>query len=94
MIDFRHDAIVDINTFNTCVRTLTPQSRNWVETHVTVGQVDTWVDGILEIALPVSNDLIRDMLKANLRVVPSGGRMIMNCAQLVVDTPAICVSPN
>lgn len=86
MVSPQHDAIIDITPFNTFVRTLTPQARHWIESHVMLGQACTWVDGILEVSLVDSVDLITAMLTANLKVVQAGGRMTVSCAHLATGS--------
>ena len=90
----QHDAIINLTPFNACIRTLTPRARSWIESHVALGDVGTWSDGILEIPLPVSSDLIGAMLRANLKVVQASGRMMMSRTEIAFDPHVRCISPH
>ena len=90
----QHDAIIEMTPFNMCVRTLTPQARRWIEAHVTLDQVCTWGEGILEVPLAVSSDLMTAMLTANLKVVPASGRMMVSRAHIVDEPLELSISPH
>jgi hypothetical protein len=90
----QHDAIINLTPFNACIRTLTPQARNWIESHVTLGDVETWADGILEIPLPVSSDLIGAMLRADLKVAQASGRMMISRPKIALDPHVRRISSN
>ncbi|HEY7712501.1 MAG TPA: hypothetical protein VIG57_20995 [Candidatus Entotheonella sp.] len=90
----QHDAVIHLTPFNACIRTLTPQARNWIESHVTLGDVRTWADGILEIPLPLSSDLIGAMLRADLKVMQASGRMMMSRTEIAFDPHVRRISPH
>ncbi|MDH3598906.1 MAG: hypothetical protein OEU26_04605 [Candidatus Tectomicrobia bacterium] len=90
----QHDAIINLTPFNVCIRTLTPQARHWIESHVTLGDVGTWADGILEIPLPASGDLIGAMLRTDLKVVQASGRMMMSRTEIALDPHVRRISPH
>lgn len=90
----QHDAVIHLTPFNACIRTLTPQARNWIESHVTLGDVGTWADGILEISLPLSSDLIGAMLRADLKVMQASGRMMMSRTEIAFDPHVRRISPH
>jgi hypothetical protein len=90
----QHDAIIHLTPFNACIQTLTPQARNWIESHVTLGDVGIWAEGILEVPLPASGDLIGAMLRADLKMVQASGRMMISRSEIALE-PHIChISPH
>jgi hypothetical protein len=85
----QQDAIIHFTPCNASLRTLTPQARSWIEAHVTLGEVDTWVDGVLEVPLSAGGDLLGAMLRAGLKVMQASGRMMMSRTAIALD-PHVC----
>ncbi len=94
MARLQYDAIVDIAHSYARVRTLTPHTHCWVETHVTLAQIRLWANGILEVPPHVIGDLLIAMLTAGFKLIPAGGRMIMSPAQVTAGRLDPCVSPH
>ena len=88
------DALVDIAPCCARMWTLTPQAHLWVETHVTVQQVRTWSEGILEVAPYDLTDLLTGMLRAGLYITPVGGWIIKGPSHLQKDVHLAPVSSN
>jgi hypothetical protein len=88
------DALVDIAPCCARVWTLTPQAHLWVETHVTVQQVRTWSEGILEVASYDITDLLMGMLRAGLYITPMGGWISKSTSRLQKNVHMAHVSTN
>jgi hypothetical protein len=76
MDDQEHDAIIEIDRTLARVRALSHQSRLWIETHVTLEQVQTWTGSVLEIAPHYVGDLIAGMHADGLQVATIRGQLI------------------
>lgn len=94
MAHHKYDALVEIASFYARVETLTPQAQHWVEAHVTLAQVQTWVEGTLEVAPRDISELVTGMLRAGLKISPVGGRMITHRSHFPVDLLVAHVSSN
>ncbi len=64
-----YDAVVEHGLFSARLRALTPEARDWIETHVTLRQVRTWSNGVLEVAAHDLEPLVTGMLADGLQVV-------------------------
>ena len=78
MVDQEHDVIVEIDRTIARVRALSLQARAWIETHVTLDQVQTWTGSVLEVAPHYIGDLIAGMLADGLQVATTHGQLIGN----------------
>lgn len=71
-----HDAIVEIHNSLARIQPLSRAARDWIETHVTLEQVQTWTGSLLEVAPHYIGDLIAGMLADGLKVATTRGQMI------------------
>jgi hypothetical protein len=76
MPEQEHDAIVEIHRDIARVHTLSTPARQWIESHVTLEQVDTWTGSLLEVAPHYIGDLIAGMLADGLKVATTHGNII------------------
>lgn len=88
------DALVDIAPCCARMWTLTPQAYLWVETHVTVHQIRTWSEGILEVAPYDITDLLTGMLRAGLYITPVDGWISKGPSHVQKDVHLAPVSTN
>ena len=66
MDDQDYDALIEIAPTYARIQILSHAAREWIETHVTLGQVHLWDGSILEIAPCHIGALITDMLESGL----------------------------
>jgi hypothetical protein len=78
MYDQNHDAVVEIDSALARVRVLSPQARDWIETHVTLEQVQTWTGSVLEVTPHYIGDLITGMLADGLKISTVCGQLMEN----------------
>ena len=76
MHDQDHDASIEITSAVARIQALSRQAQDWIETHVTLDQVQTWTGSILEVAPHYIGDLIAGMLADGLKIVTVQGRTI------------------
>ena len=76
MYDQEHDAIVEVSSEAARVRALSAKARHWIETHVTLEQVDLWTGHMLQVAPHYIGDLIAGMLADGLKVSSVRGSTI------------------
>jgi hypothetical protein len=88
------DALIEISPLYTRILTLTPRAHHWVEMHVTLAQVQTWTEGVLEVAPCDITDLLTDMLRAGLRLAPVCGRMNIRRSHVTQNALVGCLSAN
>jgi len=88
------DALIEISPVCTRIITLTPRAHHWVEMHVTLTQVQTWTEGVLEVAPLDITDLLTGMLRAGLRLAPVCGRMAIRHTHLTQNALVGCFSTN
>ena len=81
MYDQEHDAIVEISQEVARVQALSAKTQKWIETHVTLEQVDAWNNNTLEVAPHYIGDLIARMLADGLKVASIRGNMIEHRGQ-------------
>jgi hypothetical protein len=81
MYDQEHDAIVEISQDVARVRALSAKAQKWIETHVTLEQVESWSDNTLAVAPHYIGDLIAGMLADGLKVASIRGSMIEHRGQ-------------
>jgi hypothetical protein len=77
----QHDAIIELDNFLARLRPLSWAARDWIETHVTLDQVQTWTGSMLEVAAYYIGDLVTGMLDDGLKVVTVRGRVIEQRSQ-------------
>ena len=88
------DALIESSPLYTRILTLTPRAHHWVEMHVTLAQVQTWSEGVLEVAPLDLTDLLTGMLRAGLSLAPVCGRMNIRRAHLTQNVLVGCLSAN
>jgi hypothetical protein len=71
-----YDAIVEIHSTLARVKPLSHEARDWIETHVTLEQVQTWNGSLLEVTPHYIGDLIAGMLADGLKVASAHGQII------------------
>jgi hypothetical protein len=76
MHDQEHDAIVEVSSEAARVQALSAKARQWIETHVTLEQVDRWNGHMLQVAPHYIGDLIAGMLADGLKVSTVRGSTI------------------
>jgi hypothetical protein len=77
----QYDAIIELDNFLARLRPLSWATRAWLETHVTLEQVQTWTGSVLEVAAYHIGDLVTDMLDDGLQVATVRGRVIEQRSQ-------------
>jgi hypothetical protein len=77
-----HDAIVEIHSTLARIQPLSGAARDWIETHVTLEQVQTWTGSLLEVTPHYVGDLIAGMLADGLKVATTRGQIIEDRGQI------------
>ena len=91
MYDQEHDAVVEIRQQVARIRALSAKAHKWIETHVTLEQVDAWSNNTLEVAPHYIGDLIAGMLADGLKVASIRGSLIEHrgqCSSVLFMTQA------
>jgi hypothetical protein len=76
MHNSQHDAIVDMDHAVVRVQALSHTACDWIETHVTLEQVQTWTGSLLEVAGHYASDLVTGMLADGLKVATARGQRL------------------
>jgi len=76
MHNVQHDAIVEMDPTVVRVQALSRTACDWIETHVTLEQVQTWTGSMLEVAGHYASDLVTGMLADGLKVTTARGQML------------------
>ena len=76
MHNAQHDAIIELDNAVVRVQALSRTAYDWIETHVTLEQVQAWADSILEVAEHYAGDLMTGMLADGLKVATAPGQVI------------------
>jgi hypothetical protein len=71
-----HDAIVEISQDAARVQAVSAKAQKWIETHVTLEQVESWSDNTLAVVPHYIGDIIAGMLADGLKVASARGSMI------------------
>jgi hypothetical protein len=85
MYDQDHDAIVEIDSALARIRVLSPQARDWIETHVTLEQAQTWAESVLEVAPHYIGDLLTGMLADGLKISTVRGQLLESRSHFSTD---------
>jgi hypothetical protein len=67
------DALVDIDPLRARVQVLSSEAKDWIETHVTLEQVQAWTGAVLEVASSHIGDLITGMFADGLKISTACG---------------------
>jgi hypothetical protein len=82
MYDLQHDATININNACARIEARSPATREWIETHVTLEQVQTWTGDVLEVAPHHISGLIAGMLIDELKLTIVDGQALNDHANL------------